>query len=395
MPTGAGDRRPAVLMVSTVARTVEHFLVPFGEHFAAKGWRVECAARGAPESAICCGSFEQSWEIPWSRHPGDIQNVRAAGAIRDLVATQRFDVVHVHTPVAAFVTRCALARRVAWGRPFVVYSAHGFHFHAGGRSVSNHAYRLLEKLASRWTDSLVVVNREDEAASRSMRLRAAGRSHFVPGFGVDVKGLRVASRNGPDVRRELGLSPADCLFLVVAEFIQRKRHADIMHALAALPREKVHLALAGDGPLREHVVRLAHQLGVADRVHLLGFRRDVPALLRRSNALLLASQQEGLPQCVMEALALGIPVIGADARGTRDLLEPGGGILFPVGNVPALAEVMEWVADHPKAAAEMGHRGIKSIGPLRLDQILLAHEEIYDQGLLARRGHPLVGQYAN
>ena len=144
---------------------------------------------------------------------------------------------------------------------------------------------------------------------------------------------------------------------MIAEFVPGKRHRDALAAFARLGRPDVWLALAGTGPLVDEMKRRAAELGVADRVRFLGVRRDIPALVRASVAVLLPSEREGLPRSAMESMSLGVPVIGSRIRGTADLLEGGCGLLVPVGDSAALADALARILDHPEEAREMARRG--------------------------------------
>jgi hypothetical protein len=207
------------------------------------------------------------------------------------------------------------------GKPRVIYTAHGFHFYKGGPRLRGAMYRTLERWAGRWTDYLVVINREDEEAARRYGIVPAERVRYMPGIGVDTRqysATAVLESDMARVRQDLGLGAGDRLFLMVAEFIARKRHRDALHAFAQLQRPDVCLALAGVGPQLEDMKQLAARLGIADRVRFLGFRRDVPALIQSSVATLLPSEQEGLPRSVLESLCQAVPVIGSRIRGVAD-----------------------------------------------------------------------------
>ena len=374
---------PSVLMVSTVADTLCGFLLPFAEHFRGRGFRVDAMARGVAGCLECVAAFDHVWEVAWSRNPLDPRNLWAAQRrVCDVVSSQGYDLVHVHTPVAGFVARLALRGMRRSGRPQVIYTAHGFHFYRGGPRMRCAAFYALERLAGRWTDYLVVINREDEEAAR--QLLPPCRVRYMPGIGVDL------DRYGPDivtekdvarVRRELELGPTDRLFLMIAEFVPGKRHRDALAAFARLGRRDVWLALAGTGPLMEETRRLAGRLGVADRVRFLGVRRDIPALVRASVAVLLPSQREGLPRSVMESMSLGVPVIGSRIRGTADLLEGGCGLLVPMGDTAALAEALTQVLDHPDESRAMARRGRARIAGYDLRRIIRLHEVLYDEAL--------------
>ncbi|MGH2559895.1 MAG: glycosyltransferase family 4 protein [Thermomicrobiales bacterium] len=381
---------PKLLMVTTVPGTLRAFLLPFAEHFSASGWRVDAMAHGVTSSPECVQTFDRVWEVPWSRDPRDLRNVlQAPRTIRAIVERERYDLVHVHTPVAAFATRYALSRSPLRDRTAVIYTAHGFHFYRGGATSRNLLFRSLEKLAGRWTDYLVVINEEDEAAARRHGIVAPDRLVHMPGIGVDTERYspaQVSEEEVAGVRASLGLAPGLPLFLVVAEMIPRKRHQDVLHAFARLSQSDAHLAFAGEGPRMASLRRLATELGVAGRVHFLGRRSDVPTLARAANAVLLVSRQEGLPRSVMEALSLEVPVIGSDIRGIRDLLDDGSGLLVPVGDVDRLAASMRWVLEHPVAATAMALRGRQKVcAGFGQAAIIDAHEALYARALRAAR----------
>lgn len=374
-----------LLFVTTIPGTLRAFLLPFAQHFQAKGWQVDAMAQGISNCPKCLHSFDRVWEVEWSRNPLDPQNlIIAPQQIRKAIAQQDYDIVHVHTPVAAFVTRYALNNLRQQGRPKVIYTAHGFHFYRGGKLLKNLSFLALEKLAGRWTDYLVVINGEDEEAAKRYGIVPTERVCYTPGIGVDTE--YYSPGNVPEaevmrVRQELGLSAETRLFLSIAEFNPGKRHQDILKALAQLGRSEVHLAFAGTGPLMEQMKQLASDLGIKSQVHFLGYRQDVPALIRASTATLLASEREGLPRSVMESLCLEIPVIGTQTRGIRDLLAGECGLLVNLGDVEELAQAMARILDRPEEAKMMGKRGRERMKGYEVRQIIKLYEDMYAQAL--------------
>ena len=229
---------PKLLMVTTVPETLCAFLLPFAAHFRGRGWRVDALANGVSSVPACAEAFDQVWEVPWSRNPLQPGNFWTAPArVRQIVASEGYDIVHVHTPVASFVTRLALRSLRDAGNPRVIYTAHGFHFYQGGPRLRGALFRKLEQWAGRWTDRLVVINREDEQAALRYGIVPPDRLRYMPGIGVDTRHYSAAAVSGADVarvRQELGLAAADRLILMVAELIPRKRPADALNALARL-----------------------------------------------------------------------------------------------------------------------------------------------------------------
>lgn len=379
---------PRLLIVTTVPATLSAFLLPFARHYRACGWRVDAMTRNETIDAETRTAFDHIWTLPWSRQPfSPVNLIGTPRRIRRIVEGEQYDIVHVHTAVAAFVTRYALrtVRRRTGVR--VIYTAHGFNFDRGMPWHKNLAFLTLEKCASAWMDYQVVINRTDEQAALRYRLAPPERVWYMPGIGVDLTRYcpdSVAETEVAALRQRLGIAPNKALFLMIAEFIPRKRHTDALRAFAQLGRQDAHLALAGDGPLLDPMRRLANDLGIAERTHFLGYRRDIPVLLRAATALVLPSQQEGLPRSILEALALGVPVIGSDIRGVRDLLADGAGLLVPVGDVAGLARAMRRLIDDETAVRAMAQRGLEQAKRYDLQRIIALHDQLYAAALSER-----------
>ena len=243
---------PRLLFVATVAGTVSGFLSPFGDYFRSIGWRVDAAARGITSDPDCRGHFDDLWDMTWSRDPWDPANLKAAKSLQHIVHENGYDIVHVHTPIAGFVTRLALREARRRRATKIVYTAHGFHCHPAGRPLANLGFRSLERLAGSQTDILVVINHEDERLARYSGLAGRGRIIYMPGIGVDLNHYS-RDRLEPDavasVRSHLGLSSSDNLFLMVAGFQPGKRFeirtSDNMYAAALQALELYPGALKG------------------------------------------------------------------------------------------------------------------------------------------------------
>jgi glycosyltransferase involved in cell wall biosynthesis len=373
---------PRLLIVANEAAMMRDFLNPLARHFRARGWQVDAMACDVRESPDCRGVYNHLWNVEWSRNPLAATNwLRAPQTVRAVVTANQYDLIHVHTPIPAFVTRYALRRWRTRTNPKIIYTAHGFHFHDRGGFLKNLIFRSLERIGGRWTDSLVVINRADEHAARRHRLVAPGKLMYMPGIGIDLSYYDARTVNLAEiagVRRELRLSDGQPLVTMLAEFTANKRHCDALEAFAAWNHPTARLAFAGYGPLMESVRRLAESHGVANRVSFLGFRRDIPALIRASTMVILPSLREGLPRSVMEALALETPVVGTDIRGTRDLLSEGAGLLVQPRNTKQLSEAMAWVTNYPEEARAMARRGRSRISEYDLDRILCSHEQLYN-----------------
>lgn len=378
-----------ILMVATIPAALCGFLLPFARHFREQGWCVDGMACGISACVDCVQGFDRVWDVQWSRNPLNPRNLLGTPqTIQEIVQQEKYDIVHVHTPVAAFVTRYALRKLRKHLNTKVIYTAHGFHFHSGGKPFKNALFLGLEKLAGDWNDYLVVINRDDEQAAKSHWLKSPEKICYMPGIGLDTNYYSQDATSETELellRQELKLAPETPLFLSVAELIPRKRPQDILKAFTRLARPDVRLAFAGNGLLMPQMQELASQLGIENQVLFLGYRQDITTLISISVATILASEQEGLPRCVMESMSLQTPVIGTAIRGTRDLLADGCGLLVQVGDIEGLTKAMAWILDHPEKARIMGKRGRERVFKYDLRHIIKLHEVLYAEATSTKK----------
>ena len=371
---------PRILLVASVPGHFRAFHLPWVRRLRELGCEVHGAADRITEMPECVDAFDEVHDIPFSRSPLDVRAAAVAGrTIARLIDRAEYDLVHVHTPVAAFTTRRYAHPSRARGTA-MVYTAHGFHFHRSGGPVMNFIFRTVEKRAGRWTDYLVVINQDDEIAARELNIVPPEKIWYIPGVGIDLEEFspgRISVHDVQRIRDELSLTPDDKLVTMVAELIPRKRHHDVIRAVALLNRSDIHVAFVGDGARRAEIEGLVAAHGLDESVHFLGYRRDVPALLRAATCAVLVSEFEGLPRSVMEALCLEVPVVGSDARGIRDLLADGGGIIVPIGDTKRLAGAIGEFVDNPVHSREVGAAGRRHMSRYSLPQVIALNERLY------------------
>lgn len=171
-------------------------------------------------------------------------------------------------------------------------------------------------------------------------------------------GVRTPERRAEPgaVRRELGIGDDAVVIGAVARLARQKRFDRLIRALATLPDE-VHCVLAGDGEERGALARLAVELGVAKRVHLLGFRREVGDVMDALDVFVVSSEREGLSNAMLEAMAAGVPVVSTAVSGAREALESESGV--PAGVVVgfdegALSAALRRLIDDATLRRDMG-----------------------------------------
>lgn len=265
------------------------------------------------------------YPIACERSPLHAGNRKAIGQIRELVEQNGYDIVHCHTPIAAMCTRLACRKARKKGTK-VFYTAHGFHFYKGAPLKNWVMYYPVEWVCAHFTDVLITINREDyHLAQKRMR---AKRAEYVPGVGIDLDRFTQTQVDRQKKRREIEVPEDAFLLLSVGELNENKNHQLVIRALAEIKDPLLHYAIAGQGPMKEELESLAQTLGVGDRVHLLGYRRDVAELNQIADTYVLPSFREGLNVSVMEAMASGLPCAVSEIRGNIDLIDENGGVLF-------------------------------------------------------------------
>jgi glycosyltransferase involved in cell wall biosynthesis len=238
-------------------------------------------------------------------------------------------------------------------------------------------FSAMERIAARWTDRLFVINEEDRRAAVGMGGLQPEQIVWTPGIGVDLDVYQRIGSGEERVKRELGIESSRQYIIVVGEFIERKRHADFLRAFAKAQLADVDAVFAGRGRLEKRLRKLTAELGLEAKVHFAGYRSDIPRLVSTAVLLCLPSDQEGLPRCVLEAMAIGVPVVGTDIRGTRDLLGDGCGKLVPVGEVDMLALALREVCEDRDVASKLVAAASQRVKDFELRKVTCIYDRVY------------------
>jgi glycosyltransferase involved in cell wall biosynthesis len=278
------------------------------------------------------------------KRPGP--DLRMVPRIAHVLASFQPDVFHSHS---AHVLRYAIPAVLLSRRCPIVHTLHNLAQHE-----SDPIGRALQYVAFRAGVATVAIG---QAVAESMR-----RIYGIAPWRTIPNGIPFAdfasppdSSNAP-LRAALSLPEGAPVFVAVGRLMAQKNHAALLSAFASEPLRAAaaHLLLAGDGPLRAALGAQARKLAIADRVHFLGRRSDVPALLHASDVFVLSSLWEGNPLSVMEAMAAGRPVVATSVGCVPELVFDGTGLLVAPGDVAALSTAMLRLARDPSLARRMG-----------------------------------------
>jgi glycosyltransferase involved in cell wall biosynthesis len=164
------------------------------------------------------------------------------------------------------------------------------------------------------------------------------------------------------------------LLIFVGRFEPQKDHATILRALSAVP--EAYLLLVGDGPLRPQIENLAKSLGIAQRVFFLGWRSDVPGILKASDIYIHSTTSDGFGIAACEAMAAGLPVLASDVAGLAQVVE-GAGVLFPVGDDKALAREIATLIASPERQRHMSEASRRRASRFTIERTVDGYIEMY------------------
>lgn len=228
---------------------------------------------------------------------------------------------------------------------------------------------------ARYTDVLITINTEDYEIAKKFKVN---RIEYVHGVGIDTDKFKNIEVNRTEKRESLGVSEDDFMIISVGELNKNKNHQVIIRAIAKLRNEKIKYVLCGQGPLETELRELAKELDVENQVKFLGFRKDVPDLMKVADLFAFPSYREGLSLSLMEAMASGLPVVCSEIRGNTDLIEDGKvGYLVEPSDVEGFAKYIKELIEDSKLKSELGGFNLEKIEHYSIENVLCEMEDIY------------------
>jgi len=303
----------------------------------------ECRARGVALAI----------EPDLVRAPHPLRDGRAIGKLQRVMREGRFDVVHTHTSKAGILGRWA-ARRARV--PVIIHTAHGWAFTRRDAPIVREFWVALERRFARDCDAIVVVGREDQELALSLGVGRPDQYRLIRS-GVELEAYRDPALARGAARESLGLASTSFVVGSVGRLTRQKAPLDLLAAFVELHREvpTAELVLVGEGPLRGEVEQAIAHANLQSRVHLLGLRRDIAAILRACDVFALASHWEGLPRVVPQAMAAGLAVVATRTGGIDDAVRDGEtGWLVSPGDTRALTARLLELARWPEKRRAMG-----------------------------------------
>ena len=311
-----------VLFTATVDSHILHFHLPYLKMFKEKGYEVHVATNTDDTIPFCDVKHKVSFE----RSPFKINNLKAIKQMKKILLDNNFDIVHTHTPMGSVVTRLAYKKVSNKVNTRMVYTAHGFHFYKGAPLLNWLLFYPAEKYLSKYTDTLITINKEDYELAKK-KFKKCRNVEYVPGVGVDEDKFNFTMTKSEkfELRKSLGLKENDFVLIYPARLDKNKNQGLLIESMAELIKKHkdIHLLLPGEDELNGYYQKMAKEKNVDKNVHFLGYRNDIPRLLKISNVAVSTSKREGLGLSMIEAFMSGLPILITHNRGHNEIISLG------------------------------------------------------------------------
>jgi glycosyltransferase involved in cell wall biosynthesis len=356
-----------VLHICAIAPTAKILLQPQLKYFLSRNLTVGIACSPGPEVE---GLIKNGFQV----HPVNIDrkislssNLRSVTHLTKIIRENQYDLVHVHTPIAAVLGR--IAAKIA-GVSRIVYTSHGLPFHDLSSSLQYRLYFTIEKLTAAITDLIISQNYEDVTTATKLGLCPPEKIAYL-GNGIDIDHFQ-RDRLEPTHQKELRKSfsipdTADFIIGTIGRLTRKKGSGYLIEAIAKLLPQfpNLHVLIIGaqlssDPELfQTELLEKIHTLGLEKHVTLTGEREDIPEVLGLLDIFTLPTfTHEGLPRSILEAMSMSLPVVATDIRGCREAVIHGKtGLIVPPQNSEKLAEGLSTLLSNYELRQTYGKAG--------------------------------------
>lgn len=385
--------RLLTILPSTLRGGCEEYALTVATHAVKRGWEVHAGfpttegtvelisdfrSRGIAFHSLAVGEKgEEATRL--SRWHHGVCFVRTLACLRTIRPT----IVHLVLPLPYFGLGVMLACAVHNVPVGVVFQLVSEQAHFGPKLLR--AYRWLRSR----NQVLVAVSHENRRHLCASFNISQNDIHVIPnGANVAAADSTPSDETRRALRRELGLSENTRLLLSVGRLNPQKGYLDLARVAPEILREFPDLKFAwvGEGPQRQQLEGAIREAGITEKVRLLGYRNDVPRLLRAADLFLFPSHYEGQSFALLEAMSAGLPIVSSDTSGIPEVIESGvHGVLYPARDRAALAGALRWALLNPESMRRMGQRAMDRARDFSEERMCDQTLSLLD-GLARRRG---------
>lgn len=367
-----------IMHMSRAAETLRWFLIPTMKAQQSLGHYVCVCTSEEPDKCIERNYFtdaqylrKQGFDVfthGLKRNLNPIVIIMTIFKIRNILKKNSIDVIICHSPLGAAVGRVAA---ILAGTPKIIYFAHGLPCAPHQSKLSWTTKYLIEKILGRFTDAMIVMNNYDENLCKTKKIiKNSDKVLRIPGIGVDLNKYNPQGdiENKRIVCNELHLDTNALIVIFVGRLIEEKGSRVFVESAIEVSKKwpNVNFIIAGQGPLYDDLKEKIKNVGMEDRIQLLGWVENVSKYLKAADIFVLPTYyNEGLPVSVLEAMSCGKACIVTQHRGCEDAVEDGiSGLYVSVKSVNAVVDKLNYLLDNNDVRLRIGinaRRRIESV----------------------------------
>lgn len=310
------------------------------------------------------------------RRISPFHDIKTLFALIKILRYERPHIVHTHTSKAGILGRwAAYFCRV----PIIIHTPHGHVFWGYFGRLKTSFYIVLEKITAFITDKIIALTEQEK--NDHLRFRIADGDKFsVVHSGIRLDRFSNLSVDPADIRRKLGISGGDLVVGTTGRLTTVKGHRQLIEAAVNIvdARPNTTFVFLGDGELSDELKNMASGLGMKEKMKFPGWRPDVAEVMSVFDLFVLPSLNEGMGRVLVEAMALGKPIVASDVGGIPDLVVHGkNGYLVPPGDARRLSAAISDLIEHPEKRIKMGENGKKRAIDYSADAMVEKIDQLY------------------
>lgn len=345
-----------ILITATVQSHICQFHKPLVDVLHEQGYIVHVAGKNnlAEKNGLKLDFADKVFDIPFSRSPKSIDNIKAYKLLKKIIEKENYDIVHCNTPMGGIISRLA-AKKSRKSGTRVIYTAHGFHFYKGAPLKNWFIFYPIEKLFSIISDSIITINHEDYNLARN---KFYTKINYIHGVGVDEKRYHPITLEEKNLlKQKLELVEFSKIILCIGELLPNKNQKMVIQSMSEIITKYPDclLLIAGNGPEKNNLEALIEKINLNNNVKLLGYSTCLEKYQGIADVVVSCSKREGLPLNIVEAMLSSNPVVATRNRGHCELISHGKtGYLVDVDDFVSMSNYIKELFENPDKLKIMG-----------------------------------------
>jgi len=342
-----------IIQITAISTTVKAFLLPLIEKLSEKGHEIIVITSDGIEDLkqndILKKHNVKVYQAPIPRTLSPTKLYKAYRTLIKQFKELKPDVVHTHTPVASLLARKAATKAKV---PQIIYTCHGFYFHENMQLLKKKLFTWLEKnAAQKNTDYIFTVNQEDMDFALANNFIQTDKIININSVGINTttkfNPTLFSSEDKQTLKKELNINQTDKIITFIGRLVEEKGIIELIEAFSLLKKQRtdIKLLMIGetlqsdrDKKTKDIIKQTIQTNGLKKDIIFTGYRKDIANLLSITDTFVLPSHREGMPVSSLEAMSMGVPVVGTNIRGLREeIIEGKTGYIVPLKNPEQLA----------------------------------------------------------